>query len=650
MTQPIEIKAGRLARDLHVSEITVHQRAAESEPLRMSFPASSEMPVDRWFGTEILRHDTASIRMDRLKNGAAPLLFNHNWNDPIGMVDGARVKDKRLVVDVHFFDTARAKEVAAMVEGGMRNVSIGYELYEVTEDTKRGTYTATDWGVFEVSFATVPADPSVGMGRADDGAARLVRIKPAEIQPPAAMAAATVKESSMDQSQTAATGANVDHSAQRAALPAQAHGTTGNRALELETNRKRGIENLCKAIGIDDNIRDHWIGTGLSIDAISDEALQIQRQRAAANPQSTAKLGLSENESKRYSLMAAIRACADKNWTNAGFELECSREIAKRTNTILDPNKFYVPFEVQGRQVAASNGSFMTPGARRMMGRDLTVGTASAGGNLVGTENMSFIDVLRNRSVAYRMGARRMAGLVGNVTVPRQTAAATAYWLSTEGTSVTESQQTFGQMALTPKTVGAYTEISRQLMLQSSPDAESIVTGDLGKVAGLALDIGVLRGSGSSGEPTGIVNTAGIGSVAGAGFIAAAFARALEFQTDVATANVMPNRGGYVTTPAVAAAMMQAVKFSGTASPLWEGNVWDGEMVGFGAMSSNQMAAATMLFGDWDQVVVAEWGVLQIEVNPYANFQAGIIGVRAMVSVDVGLRYAAAFSYASSIA
>ena len=117
----------------------------------------------------------------------------------------------------------------------------------------------------------------------------------------------------------------------------------------------------------------------------------------------------------------------------------------------------------------------------------------------------------------------------------------------------------------------------------------------------------------------------------------------------MATGNVMPVAGGYATTPAVAALLMQRVKFSSTASPLWEGNVWDGSMAGFAAMSSNQMTAASMLFGDWAQVVVGEWGVLQIEVNPYANFQAGIIGVRAMVSVDVGLRYAAAFSLATSI-
>jgi hypothetical protein len=94
---------------------------------------------------------------------------------------------------------------------------------------------------------------------------------------------------------------------------------------------------------------------------------------------------------------------------------------------------------------------------------------------------------------------------------------------------------------------------------------------------------------------------------------------------------------------------MARVKFSSTASPLWEGNVWDGQMCGFNAMSTNQMAAGTMLFGDWSQVVVGEWGVLEIEVNPYANFQAGIIGVRALVSIDVGLRYAGAFSYGAAM-
>jgi len=657
------------------------QRAAVDGDLVVDMAFASEQPYERWWGIEVL--DVKGARLDRL-NDSAPVLFNHDWDQLRGVhVPGSVRADKDGVLrgQVRITSATQAgRDTIGLVESGvLTKASVGYEILSVVEKStnksgqsvervidgatferllqahgttrdargfQRGldavaglleraadklpTYIVTDWMPMENSLVTVPADASVGVGRGAQPAP--------QVSQPAA-AAAIEERSNVDATQNAAGGANPDTSAQRAAsLPAQPAGTTGNRALELENGRRRGIANLCKANGIDDNIRDHWLGSGLSIEAISDDLLQIIQQRGEKNPQSTAKLGLGEGETKRYSLMNAIRAVADKNWTNAGFELECSREIAKKLNTVTDPNKFFVPFEVQSRQMP--------------MRRDLTVGTSSAGGFLVGTENMSFIEVLRNRSVAYRMGARRMAGLVGNVTVPRQTAAATAYWLSTEATSVTESQQTFGQMSLTPKTVGAYTEISRQLMLQSSPDAESIVTADLGKVAGLALDIGVLRGSGSSGEPTGIVNTAGIGSVSGTNFLTAAntFGRVLEFQTDVATANVMPNRGGYVTTPAVAASLMQIVKFSSTASPIWEGNVFDGNMVGYPAMSSNQMSSATMLYGDWDQVVVAEWGVLQIEVNPYANFQAGIIGVRAMVSVDVGLRYAAAFSYASSIA
>ena len=649
-----QIKVGRLARDFRATTVTL-TRAEGDEPMRVSMPVSSETPVDRYFGREVLRHDAKSIRMDRLNEGAAPLLFNHNWDDPIGMVDRAHLKEGRLWVDAHLFDTARAREVASMVKGGMRNVSIGYELHEVIEDGKTNTFTATDWGVLEVSFATVPADPSVGVGRGAPDDAKPVRVRAAEQVSTPAAPAAQPKESNVDQVNDNAAGTTVDPQSQSQnrslpAQPRQEHQAPVLRGAEMETARRKGIENLCRAGGIDDNIRDHWVGTGLSIEQLSEDYLRILEQRGTKNPQSVARVGLSEQETQRYSLMNAIRAVADKNWTNAGFELECSREIAKKLNIVTDPNKFYVPFEVQGRQVPVASGSFMTADSRRSMRRDLTVASAAGGGYLVGTENMSFIEQLRNRSIAYRMGARRLAGLMGNVTVPRQTASATAYWLSSESTQITESQQTLGQMALTPKTVGAYTEISRQLMLQSSPDAEGIVTADLSAVGGLAIDVGALRGSGTSGEPTGIVNTAGIGSVSGSGFIAAAFARVLEFQTDVATANVVPMAGGYVTTPSVAASMMQAVKFSGTASPVWEGNVWDGSMVGFQAMSSNQMSSATMLFGDWAQVVIAEWGVLQVEVNPYANFQAGIIGVRAMVSVDVGLRYAAAFSYASSIA
>jgi HK97 family phage major capsid protein len=258
----------------------------------------------------------------------------------------------------------------------------------------------------------------------------------------------------------------------------------------------------------------------------------------------------------------------------------------------------------------------------------------------------SFIELLRARSVVAGLGATMLPGLVGNVAVPKQTGAATAYWLTNEATAITESQQTVGQMALTPKTVGAYTELSRLLMLQSTPAADQMVLNDFNKQITLAIDLAALEGSGASGQPTGIANTAGIGSVTGTSLD---YADILEFQSDVATGNALTTGSAYVTTPAVAALLMARQRFSSTDTPLWVGGMLDGQMSGFRATTTTQVTAASMVFGDFEQVVIGEWGMFELALNPYASFAAGITGIRAMQSVDVGIRQAAAFSRATSI-
>jgi HK97 family phage major capsid protein len=278
--------------------------------------------------------------------------------------------------------------------------------------------------------------------------------------------------------------------------------------------------------------------------------------------------------------------------------------------------------------------------------RDLTVATGSAGGFLVETTNVGFIEMLRNRTVCLAMGARQITGLQGSVMIPKQTAAATASWLSTEATAITEAQQTFAQVALSPKNVGGYTELSRQLVLQSNPSAEGLVMSDLAAVVAIAVDLAGLNGSGAAGQPTGIINTAGIGGVTGTSL---AYAGIVEFQTDTAGGNALAPSAGYVGTPAVAGLLKQRVKFTSTASPIWEGQLLDGTVDGYRAMASNQVPSANLLFGDFNQLVMGEWGVLEVEVNPFANFPAGIVGVRAMYTIDFGVRYPVAFSLATVI-
>lgn len=605
-----------------VSNAEFEVRQDEGNKKTLTFPASSELPVERWYGNEVLSHDKKAVRLGRAQGGAMPLLFNHDVNDPIGMITGARLKDGRMVVDATLFETPRAAEIQTMIDGGLRNVSLAYRVNVLEENKKTDTFTATDWEPYEVSIVTVPADPSVGIGRGVESEyeVRMVRAsQPAQ----------------------SATGGIMTEEEKAAAAAAAARGGAGEgegtkvvSPLEMEQRRKKAIENLCRANKLDDKYRDMWIGQGDSIEDVSEQILTILEERGKTNPQSVAKIGMTEREKERFSLSKAIVALYERNWGNAQFELEAIKEATKRAGKVPDPNRIVIPFDVLERKVDM-NGK-----------RDLTVASAGGGGYLVGTENIGFIDILRNRSVAFRMGVRRLSGLMNSVTIPRMSASGTAYWLASESVAASESQQTFQQVSLSPKTAAAYTEISRQLLLQSSPGAEGIVTDDLAQIVAIAADLAVLNGSGSAGQPQGIIGTSGVGSVAAASLN---YAGVLEFQTDLADSNVVPSAGGYVTTPTVAAIAKQRQRFSSTDTPLWTGNIWNGNIEGFPAMSSKQMPASYMMFGDWQEAVVGEWGVLEVEVNPYANFQAGIIGVRCMYTMDVGVRRPYAFSVCTAV-
>lgn len=615
------IKTGALRREFEV--IDLQKRVADGRTI-LTLSASSEFEVQRWWGKEVLSHEKGAVRMERIKRGAVPLLFNHDVDEPRGMVEKGWIEDKRLMVEAALFDTESSRELARMIDGGLRNVSLAYRIHVIEEDKDEERFTATDWEPLEISIVTVPADPTVGVGR-NEGPYE-VRMVRSSIPAQNANKGVSMKTGTEEPTAPAAAPANGSE-------PVIEVRSEGKRTdpVELEKSRRRAIENLCKANKLDDRYRDMWIGQGVSIEEVSDDILRILEERGKTNPQPASKIGLTPAETQRFSLLRAVRAVADNNWTNAPFELEASRAVAKKINRIQDDRRFFIPFEVMERPIEHK--------------RDLNVATTTAGGFLVDTQNQGFIEILRNRSVAFNMGARRLSGLQGNVTIPRQSGAATAYWLASETTEITESQQTFAQVSLTPKTVGAYTEISRLLLLQSSPAAEGIVSDDLAQVVALAVDSAAIAGTGTE-QPTGILETNGVPEVT---ISTLDYNAVLQFQVELANNNVRPQAGGYVTTPALAGLLLQEARFANSDTPLWVGNIWDGQMAGFRAMSSNQIASESVLFGDWQELVIGEWGVLEVEVNPYANFKAGVIGIRAMYTVDVALRRVFAFAFGTSV-
>lgn len=572
---------------------------------------SSEAPYERWWGTEILDHQPSSIDLTRL-NAHANLLCDHDPRDVVGVVEGVSIGlDKIARAIVRFGKSERAEEIFQDVIDGIRkNVSVGYVINEAVLESfsneedgdSEGTYRVTSWTPYEISLVSVPADFQVGVGR-------------------------SAEETAIDQPKPETIKQEI-----RIMPPVE------EQTIDLEKIRKdvRTEEQLRSseiiAIGTQfanypgvDKLTQECVRSGEPLDQFRAKVMTL----IASQPAATPDLGLSKKETRNYSVLRAIKAMADSNWNAASFEKECTDAILKRAGLTEAPNNgFYVPYEIQKR--------------------DLTAGTPSAGGYLVATDNLgtNFIDLLRNRSVLAKMGAYMLTGLVGNVTIPKQTGAATAYWLTNEATSGTESQPVIGQLPLTPKNVMAYSEISRQLMLQSSPAADGIIMNDLAQVIALGIDTAGLVGTGAAGQPTGVVNTAGIGSVTGTTL---GYAGIVEFQTDVAQSNALAGNCGYVTTPSVAGLLKQRQRFTSTDTPIWQGNILDGEIEGFKAMSSMQLTAASMLFGDFSQIVIGEWGMLEIALNPYANFTAAITGIRAIQTCDIGVRIPGAFSLATSI-
>ena len=611
----------RLSRSL-----SIERRAIDDAARTCELAFSSETPYERTWGIEVLGHAEGEIDLSRLL-ATRPLLRDHDPEKLIGTIESVTVGADRIArATVRFGKTQEADDAWNLVQDGiLRNVSVGYMINEmamVAQDGDCCTYRVTSWTPYEISMVSIPADAAVGVGRALEERDTTVVVVIAGCEEDEdevdAMPEAETDVPAVDASSTPVADIYVE----AACKPKEKSMSHETLAAELF-----GVAEQFRHLGAMDKVGE-FIRAGKSVAEFQSAILAGVENKPSAP---AAEIGLTGKEQKSYSVMRLMRALADPSdkqaQAAAAFELECHRAVADKIGES-KRGGVYLPFEVQKRDLSnAANG----------------------GGYLVGTANLggSFIEMLRNSTRVIELGARTMSGLQGNVTIPKQTASATAYWLANETTAITESQQTIGQLSLSPKNVGAYTEVSRQLMVQSSPDAEQIVMADLAAVLARAVDLAALNGSGGSGQPQGLIGTAGVGSVSGTSL---GYAGVVEFQTDVAGNNALASNAAYLTTPTVAGLLMQ--RFTNTTygeRPLWDGSVLDGRMAGFRAAASANVPTGYAIFGDFSQIIIADWGVVELATNPYANFAAGITGVRAWATVDVGVRQAGAFSVASSV-
>jgi len=352
-------------------------------------------------------------------------------------------------------------------------------------------------------------------------------------------------------------------------------------------------------------------------------------QNGGAAPES--QLDMPPSDAKRYSIGAIIRALFEGKGTWAsyrGVEKEAHDVLAARYGNPASSGRVYIPRDISHRDSSH---------------RALTV---ASGNTLVDTENLGFIPLLRNRALAYRLGAKPVIDLRGNMNRPTQSGAAMAYWLNAESQQVSEVEQTLGAVALSPHTVGAYTEISHLLLKQSDPAIEGLVTNDLANVGAVAVDMGFFNGNGRGGQVLGAANLVAATSVGGASF-ARSTQNAMQKALLDANANMMSP--AFVASPAVAQLLSNRQRFTGSNSAIWEGPLRDGAVAGIRAAASNNIPANTLMLIDFSEAIIAEWGALEIEVNPFVNFLAGIIGVRMLWTIDVAFQHPATVAIATSV-
>ena len=258
------------------------------------------------------------------------------------------------------------------------------------------------------------------------------------------------------------------------------------------------------------------------------------------------------------------------------------------------------------------------------------------------------------RLVTEQLGATVLNGLVGNLDLPRKSGRTAAVWEG-ENAAADETNITFDKVSLTPKRLAAFVDISKQWMVQTSTSTENLVRQDLNFAVREAVDLAALNGAGSGGVPLGILGTSGIGNVAiGTNGGAPTWAHMISLWKEIAIDNADLNMLNYLTTPGIAAQLMQTEKSSSTAQYVWSTNNRQGEVNGYGATASTLVPSTltkgtstdcnAIIFGNWRDLLIGQWAGLDITVDIYSRAKEAIVTLVVNSYWDVQVRYAQSFA------
>lgn len=625
-------------------------RAAEidEETREVDVSFSSETPYLRWWGEEILGHADGECDLSWLASGRAPVLADHDPGTQIGVVRSALIgRDRRGRSRWRFGKSARAEQELQDVKDGVRvNVSVGYEIRELELVKQEGdvrTYRVTDWAPLEESTVSIPADMSVGIGRS--------AVEDLPLPKPR-------KERTMDKTDDPVDLEKVRAEAREAAIKGEHERAKAIMALATRHNMRE--------------LGDKAIADGVSLELFRGCMLDELHKKGSDKPLDTpaTMIGLSRIEAERFSVARYMNSLIEKDSALAPFEHECAKAVRaalEKAGVRSQRSGNYLPLEVMSQPlpgVRVVDGHLMIGDRVIASQRDMSSLTNNAGGALVATDLLAsdFITLLRNASLVRRMGARVLGGLVGSVDIPRQTGSTTPGWVA-QGGGASESDITVNKISLTPKTAHSMQDVTRDLLIQGTPGVEGLIRADLIDSMATQLDYIALNGSGASNQPTGLLNTSGIGAVAGGTNGAApSWDNIVDLESQVANANGAQGNLGYLSNTRVRGKLKRTQKFSGTnGQEIWmpamsgdDSSVY-GSLNGYRAGVSNNMrndlvkgssgaVCSAIAFGNWLDLLIGEWGTAEILPDQLTQAANRIVRMHIYQTIDIGVRRGGSFS------
>jgi HK97 family phage major capsid protein len=619
---------------------------------RFAISISSEYPVARWFGKEILDHSAGAIDLSRAKLGLS-FLDSHDAKSVIGIVEKVKVgDDKKLRGQVRFSRSVPAQQIKTDIQDGIRRfISVGYMVNEYTlEKSSKDegeTYRATKWMPMEASSVGVPADPTVGNDRKVGD-----RQYPVLIRGVSPASEPNLKEVKVE--------------------PA-------NAATQVTESRTAAAEiiRLGKVHGIDHEKVVEFVSNGKSVDEFSRFALEEVGKRGGkplTQPpaENQERLDLTDKEQKEYNIARGIMTAV----TN--IEAASSGGSKKRANSF----EMEISDQIESNWKGARHGGLFVPWSIRHVSPDLTPemrarfapllqkragldsGTPTAGQELKFTEPGEFIQFLYNSMRVKELGARTIAGLRDNVSYPKQTGKASGSWVGENpGSDVADSALTLGSIASSPKTYQSSSSYSRQLLAQAVVDVDTLVREDLARDMALAVDSVAIVGGGSN-QPTGIVGTSGVQSyvaisdVGNGGALSWDDIVIMSEKLEDANADQLGD-GAWLTTPGVKSSLKRTARLGNTIGlPIWAD---DNTVDGYRARSSNQVAKTgskgtssgtlhTIIRGIFETMIIGMWGSgFELVVDPYRLKKQGMIELTTFMLTDVTLKFPVAFVVAKFV-